>query len=58
MDFDGSYYSKGFSDGQFDVYCALLCHGFDEQLLQKFFSISDEDLHNIILQADYKLTNP
>ncbi len=51
MELAGRYYSEGFSDGQREVYCELLCHGFDERLLQRLFSISEEDMHIITSQA-------
>lgn len=52
MNYMNDSYKIGYSDGRNEVFCNLLCCGFDEKLLQRIFAISDYELSLITSQAN------
>lgn len=48
-------YNLGYSHGRQEVFCNLLCHGFDEKYLQRLFSIDDNELQIIISKSNARI---
>lgn len=52
MNFTFDAYETGYTEGRREVFCDLICHGFDERLLQRIFSISEDELYSIVAEAN------
>lgn len=48
-------YNSGYYDGRQEVFCSLLCHGFDEKYLQRLFAIDDNELQIIISKSNARI---
>ncbi|MGN0480454.1 MAG: hypothetical protein ACI4EV_02695 [Lachnospiraceae bacterium] len=48
-------YNSGYYDGRQEVFCSLLCYGFDEKYLQRLFSIDDDELQIIISKSNARI---